>query len=186
MSDTHPVMLRYGNTEDFSFPLILIVGREPNRKTGESTDQLGGLPFNEKSKSNDAEQFNNNRCAFWNISFATLATKNDSTTKEIKEDFTCRNACPIIITDASPIAIPNKNSKKQMERNGIGETKFKEQLEKIFKHKELLSRVKLVIFSGLDHGVYKFFKDEFVNFRDKNGFDFVINDKVPFFYPTNF
>jgi hypothetical protein len=73
-----------------------------------------------------------------------------------------------------------------MERKGIGEIKFRQQLEKIFKHKELLSRVKLVIFSGLDHGVYKFFKDEFVNYRDKNGFDFVINDKVPFFYPTNF
>jgi hypothetical protein len=80
MSNTHPVILRYKNTEDFSFPLILIVGREPNIESGESDDLLGDLPFDGKGTRTNGKPFNNNRCAFWNVSFATLATKNGSNT----------------------------------------------------------------------------------------------------------
>ncbi len=188
MSNTHPVMLRYKNTHLHSFPLILIVGREPNNDPdSESTYESNGLPFNKGIDENTGKEFNNTKCAFWNIAFGKFAKVNGTHTQQIKKDFEYREACPIIFTDASPIGIPNEKGNKWRERKKLGELKFKEQLEKIFKQKDLLIRVKLVIFSGLDRdkNVYEYFKKEFETYKNDHGYDFRINENVPFFYGTN-
>ncbi len=186
---THPVMLAYEHTEEHDFPLILIVGREPNRpnknENSESINCVRSIPFTGKGKNPDGKKFNNNNCAFWNISFGLLAFANGSSTNIIKKDFIDRRACPIIFTDASPIGLPNEKANKFIEREKIGNQKFKEQVEKIFNQKELLKRVQLVIFSGLSHPVYNYFKTEFEDHKKSNGYDFTINKDVPFFFGSN-
>lgn len=183
----HPVMLRYVNTHLYNFPLVLIVGREPNNDPdSESTDEPGGLPFNEEGPDKKSKEYYNfKRCAFWNTAFGKFAKANGTHTQQIKKDFEDREACPIIFTDASPIGIRNEKVNKWREREKIGELKFKEQIEKIFKQKDLLSRVKLVIFSGLDRTVYDDFKETFEIYKKDHGYDFKINKNVPFFYGNN-
>ena len=188
MNDKHPVMLAYKETERHTFPLILIIGREPNNNTGsESEDRIGSIPFKEKGtriRNGKEEKYNNAYCSFWNNSFGILAKQKGIKTSAIKKEFEERKACPIIFSDASPNAISNDFFNKDSERKKVNADKVKDQLNKIFNQKHLLLRVRLVIFSGLGNDHYKDFKDEFKS-RSKNIYSFEINESVPFFYGTN-
>lgn len=188
MNDKHPVMLAYKETERHTFPLILIIGREPNNNTGsESEDRIGSIPFKEKGtrmRNGKEEKYNNAYCGFWNNSFRILAKPNGNNTSAIKEKFKERKACPIIFSDASPNAISNDLFNKDSQRKKVNSNKIKDQINKIFNQRHLLLRVKLVIFSGLGNDLYKDFKDEFKN-RSKDIYSFEINENVPFFYGTN-
>ncbi len=81
-----------------NFPLVLIVGREPNNTT-ESDGSIGNIPFEEKGiDAITGKKYNNQKCAFWNIAFGLLGS-----TKEIKKMISEKLFCPIVFTRVSEI-----------------------------------------------------------------------------------
>lgn len=177
----HPIMLGYEQTFEKKFPLIMIVGREPNTETMSKTDgSLGGLPFTEKGIDINGKPYNNQRCSFWNIPFGLFARYNHLNISEIKTLFIQKQSCPLIFTDASPIAIENSVISKYPIRKDID---ISNQVDMIFSKQEIMHRVQLVIFSGLQSPVFNTFKTLFK--ERSNKYTIHINDEMPFFYGTN-
>ncbi|MEI6184194.1 MAG: hypothetical protein WCP65_01610 [Bacteroidota bacterium] len=179
----HPIMLGYEQTFEKKFPLIMIVGREPNTETMSKTDgSLGGLPFTDKGIDINGKSYNNQRCSFWNIAFGTFARYNQLNIREIKTLFVKKKACPLIFTDASPIAILNSVNNKYEIRKEIDQS-ILDHVEMIFSKEEIIQRVKHVIFSGLQNPVYNTFKTQFIERANKYAIH--INADMPFFYGTH-
>jgi hypothetical protein len=143
---THPLILAFGSTYEKDFPLILIVGREPNNETV-SDKSFGYYDF---------RMFP--RCAFWNLSFKLFGSFNGLTTTEIKQEFVSRNTSPIIFTDASSKGVLNKVTSKHKVRNSLTEEDFNNQVDSIFANEKLAIRIKLIILSGLSSNIYQDFK----------------------------
>ena len=183
ISMAHPIILGYEQTFEKNFPLIMIVGREPNTETMSKTDgSLGGIPFTDKGIDINGKPYNNQRCSFWNIAFGTFARYNQLNIREIKTLFVQKKACPLIFTDASPVAILNSVNNKNDIRKGIDELILKH-VNMIFFKEEIIQRVKLIIFSGLQNQVYNTFKTLFIERANKYAIH--INADMPFFYGTN-
>ncbi|MBB4039945.1 hypothetical protein GGR34_001592 [Microvirga flocculans] len=95
----HPSFLYYGETVARSFPLILVIGREPQVdkpvSPGAGTYDFRGSP----------------RCGFWN-SAAGLAARYSGvpgmTTAAIKRVFHAAQAAPLVFADALPIGLSDK------------------------------------------------------------------------------
>ncbi len=166
---SHPLLLKYQQTDQLNFPLILVIGREPN--TNDLSDGLVG--------DYDFEKYP--KCAFWNVAFSLLARVIGSTRKEIKEELRRQQAAPLLFSDAFAQGIENKVNNKLIIRNGQVST-ANDQVEALFKYTYLLDRVSLIILSGLDHKVYDNFKSKIYN-RLKRSNTTII--ELPFFYPTN-
>ena len=69
---THPIISVYGNTDSKCFPIILVVGREPN-SAAKFVNTIGQYDFEEYP-----------RCSFWNISYSIIG-------EIINEKWNCRN-----------------------------------------------------------------------------------------------
>lgn len=146
---THSAILAFRQTEKKEFPLILVVGREPNNDSV-SDKKVGTYDFTE---------FPN--CAFWNIAFKLVGAYNGLTTVQIKQLFLQQNASSVIFTDASPKAIVNKVKNKNAIRLTLTDEEVIEHVDAIFANEGLLKRVKLVLFSGLEDTKYTKFKTLF-------------------------
>jgi len=171
--ELHPLILHYSQTTQHDFPLILVVGREPNNDSI-SDKKLGCYDF-------DAPQ--NRRCAFWNVAFSILGKFNGVSTKQIKQELLRRGASPIIFTDAFPNGIKNSVLNKRLIRKSQ-EKDLLEQVSDIFSHKEIIERTKLILLSGLHDEIFCPFKTlvlEKVK-AESHGIEVCC---VPFFYPTN-
>lgn len=166
---THPLILAFRQTYNHKFPLVLVIGREPNHDSI-SDGSLGHYDFTAYQK-----------CSFWNVAFSVLGKFNAITTKKIKHEFLRREASPIVFADAFPMGIKNfivdKHSIRKMQLEDLVN-----QANAIFLHKNIIERTSLIIFSGLSHTIYDQFKalistkSEKYNIRTIN---------APFFYPTN-
>lgn len=144
---THPLLLSFGQTYEKDFPVILVVGREPNNET--ISDKSFGFY--------DFTKFPN--CAFWNLAFKLVGSYNSLTTTQIKQKFIAHNCSPIIFTDASSKGILNKVAAKNEVRNSLKKEDFNAQVDAIFADEKLTKRVKLIILSGLSSNVYNDFKE---------------------------
>jgi hypothetical protein len=166
---SHPLILKYEQSDQLNFPLILVIGREPN--TNDVSDGLvGNYDFDKYPK-----------CAFWNVAFSLLARIIESTRKEIKEKFRKQQAAPLLFSDAFAQGIENRvNNKLSIRTEQV--LAANDQVEAIFKHSYLLNRVKLIILSGLERKVYDNFKSKIHIRLQQSG---VIIIELPFFYPTN-
>lgn len=165
----HPLILAHSQTYDRKFPLILVVGREPNNSSV-SNGEIGLYDFVKHS-----------RCAFWNVAFSIFGKINGLQCKETKNEFLRRKASPILFTDAIPQGIENTVSKKHDLRNAHLKSTT-EHVDAIFKHNDVINRVSLVLLTGLNDPMYYEFKKEI----EKRLLEFEIPVKeVPFFYPTN-
>lgn len=152
---THSAILAFGQTEKKEFPLILVVGREPNNNSI-SDKKVGKYDFIKHS-----------RCAFWNISFKLFGIFNGLTTIQIKQLFLQQNASPLIFTDASPKGIPNEINDKNAIRLTLTDEEIIEHVDAIFANVEILKRVKLVLLSGLEDKKYNKFKTLFIQQASK-------------------
>ena len=77
MSTTHPVMLAYEQTKNTAIPLILVVGREPNKGSGISVSCVEDIPFRkviEIDEDGKKKKIHFSRCGLWNISFKIIIT----------------------------------------------------------------------------------------------------------------
>jgi len=166
---SHPLLLKYQQTEQFNFPLILVIGREPN--TNDVSDEsVGNYDFEDYPK-----------CAFWNVAFSLLARIIGSTRKGIKAEFKKQQAAPLLFSDAFAQGIENRVNDKLIIRSGQAEA-ANDQVEALLKHTYLLGRVKMIILSGLEHKVYDNFKTEIYNRLQNTNVTII---ELPFFYPTN-
>lgn len=167
---THSAILTYGQTVQKEFPLIMIIGREPNNSTM-SDSTLGEYKF---------EDFPN--CAFWNLSFSLLASYNSTTTFEVKQAFQKVKTSPIIFTDASPRGIPNKEVNKKQFRKLLTQKEFQHQVDTIFSNAKLISRVKLIFLSGLEDISFSYFTNQLSNKALQHS---IHTKKIPFLFGNN-
>lgn len=166
----HPLISIFSETASRSFPLILVIGREPNTALAISAD-VGLYDFRMYP-----------RCGFWNISYKMVAHKADLSTSDLKSLCIQRHSSPIIYTDALPIGLPYGVRYKDMYRSKILETQIKQHITNIFAHFALIARVQLVVLSGLHDSGFKCSK-KLISQECQDRDIMCIN--VPFFHGVN-
>lgn len=134
--NSHPALQSYAATVTKSFPLILVFGREPN------TDfEISGV--------HDLYDFDAApNCAFWNISYATIAATVKLSARELKDRCRSAGASPLVYADALPIGILNSVANKRA-RRAVDPTRVDEHMARVFGFTPLISRVDLVVMSGI-------------------------------------
>ena len=118
------------------YPLILIVGREPNCDQP-ICNTVGIYDFRKSS-----------RCGFWNASYALAARVVNLTTGQLKQRCIQLNGSPLLYADAMPQGLLNSVPNKRLQRENIEEEAIRIHIANIFR-KPILRRVVLVILSGL-------------------------------------
>ena len=168
--DSHPILLTFGRTTQLAFPLILILGREPNTAK-KTTNQIGSYDFREYP-----------RCGFWNTSYGMVARLLNIPTRELKRWCVEKESSPIIYADAFPTGIENAVVNKWNIRNNLSRESAIGHIESIFSYQQILSRVALVILSGLESTSFRAFvqKIEAESLVRK-----IPCIQMPFFYGTN-
>ena len=142
----HPTILTFGETVQRTFPLLLVIGREPNRPLGEEVENtVKHFPLNHDPK-----------CCFWNRSHAQLARIGGNTTaQEFRKLCQISKASPIIYAGSLGICIPNGCRDKDERRwkwvNDPENVIF--HIGNIFSH-PIIKRVQLAILSGLQAEVF--------------------------------
>ena len=202
-SDHHGILLSFGTTIDHAFPLILIIGREPNTDLRIVND-LGKYDFREAP-----------HCGFWNTSYGTIARigagstlpavsaaqaanqteahpphsadaqrlKNKTlTTRQLKQLCVLKQSSPIIYADALPIGLKYHVVGKHDYRSQIAPETIHQHIANIFAHTILIDRVRLVLTSGLQDQAFE---------RAKHWIEHICQERhtaimhLPFFYGNN-
>lgn len=133
----HPLIQSYANTLAHTFPLILVIGREPN------TD----LPITTDHGHYDFRAYPN--CGFWNIAYSTVARTVQLTTGQFKQRCQDDNGAPIIFADALPIGLKQAVGNKQVYRAALSPEAITQHIARLFAYQPLISRVRLVMTAGL-------------------------------------
>jgi hypothetical protein len=105
MSEAHPAIAVYGDTAERSFPLLMVVGREPNSVNNGPSKGVATYCF---------DRDDGPRCAFWNTSYGIAARSVGLSTRELKARCRSERASPIIYADALPITIRNQTRNKKL------------------------------------------------------------------------
>jgi len=153
--DTHPLICYYKNTLKKDFPLILIVGREPNHDS----------PFDNTVRDYDFDQPDGKKSSMWNKSYGLFRFINQiDSTSEFKDICRKKEGSPILFTNLSPKPVLNSKSTKQKTKTRLNTplSEYKNHFKKIFS-KKILKRVSLIVIS--------------VDCKE-------LNDKVPLFAKT--
>jgi hypothetical protein len=170
MSQEHPILCLFGDSVRATFPLILIIGREPN------ADQpvgnfIGTYDFRRAS-----------RCAFWNTSYGVLGRIAGMPTAALKQHCIRQGGSPIVYADALPQGILNRVGDKQQRRAALAASGIARHIDNLFSHHALLDRVALVIISGLGGVPFAGARESIEQHcRERN----LPLARVAFFYPTN-
>ena len=133
----HPIISLYRNTREGSFPLILIIGREPNDDM-EMRYEVGEYNFDKKP------------VPFWNLPYALLGAMINKTRKEFQDICREKQSSPIAFADISPRPIRSGANDKQTIRKTFTTKDYLDHL-RIIASKTVFKRVKLIVFSGLDY-----------------------------------
>lgn len=142
-SRTHPNLVAYQKTATKDFPLMLVVGREPNESIPVSPT-LGTYDF----KAHPA-------AAFWNMAYRLLARSDQSPnfgTGELKQLCIQKQSSPIVFADALPITHPYGSGVPKPE---VGENAIKEHVNSVLGHNEVIGRVRIAFLSGHKREPYK-------------------------------
>ena len=169
----HPTLSVFGATASATFPLILVVGREPNTALP-TVPGIGAYDFRWAP-----------RCGFWNTSYGAIARVLGMPTWQLKALCAKQNASPIVYADTLPIGLPNHVGNKDKHRAMLIEnhwTRIEEHIPAIFAHDDLTVRVHLILASGLYEPT---FEKPFALLRQEAGRHSIPTIKVPFFYGTN-
>lgn len=133
----HPMIQSYANTLAHTFPLILMIGREPNTALPISTDH-GQYDFRAYP-----------HCGFWNIAYSTVARTVQLTTAQFKQMCHEQQGAPIIFADALPIGLKQAINNKNSYRLQLTTAAIAQHIARIFTYEPLLHRVQFVVTSGL-------------------------------------
>ncbi len=138
----HPILCLFGKSAHAAFPLILVIGREPNGVLTVS-NVVGTYDFRRAP-----------RCAFWNTAYGVAARILGTTTLALKQRCVEQDGSPIVFADALPQSIPNGTWAKHLERAAMPTADILLHVEHLFSHQALIGRVRLVIASGLQGDVF--------------------------------
>jgi hypothetical protein len=108
----HPLMYVLGNTQQYNFPLILTIGREPNYDG--AIDKSIGIINNQEFRSMSG--------GVWVTAYTQIAKQYygpSATSKKLKDTFIKRDASPIVFSNAFPTAILNHVKEKACIRTKI-------------------------------------------------------------------
>jgi hypothetical protein len=139
MIDPDPALVCLGDTEQDTYPLVLIFGREYNG-SGSVGSYIGTYDFSLSPHS-----------AFWNRAYGVIDRLSESCgfkTLCIKE-----NRSPIVFSNVFPVPIPSIKPKKNELRQEIDPKVLKEHITFIFSC-SILARVRLVMVSLGDGKVF--------------------------------
>lgn len=170
MSGEHPIILYYDETATAKFPLILIIGREPN------SDQIIANTTGQYDFSNHP------RCGFWNTSYGMLARVVGLDTRGLKQQCIARHSSPIIYADSLPHGLPNHVADKRIYRSKITEADTEAHITNVFSHRQLIDRVQIVVMSGLHNEVFSYAREAIARRCALKAIPVV---HLPFFYGTN-
>jgi len=143
VSGEHPIIAYYGETDAARYPLILVIGREPNANqviantVGQYDFRLAPL------------------CGFWNTSYGMLARVVGLDVRGLKKLCVERRGSPLIYADSLPHCLPNTTANKRAYRDRVATEKVVTHIASIFSHRELVDRVGLVIMSGLRSSLFR-------------------------------
>lgn len=166
----HPLITGYKKTLERSFPLILVIGREPNSNV-QFIDKVGLYDFDEAP-----------RCAFWNMAYKLVAELDNMTVRQFKQICRLHNSSPIIFSDALCLPIKSEIRNKTKIRGELSHKDIGQHINNIFA-KSILTRVKLILLSGLNRKEFQYSNAKFVRICSENNFQF---QEIPFLYPTNY
>lgn len=136
----HPCISYYGaRTLCSTFPLLLVIGREPNCAQPVSR-HVGTYDFAASPK-----------CGFWNASYSLAAATSPQalTARGLKESCSAKSASPILYADALPSGLLNSVRDKRTPRLAVSSEAIDEHVASVLSHDHLIGRVKLVLLSGL-------------------------------------
>lgn len=133
----HPIMSVYGrNTLQADFPLILVVGREPN----------DDLPMGDAVGYHEFKQ----AVPFWDLTYTLVAESIGRKGMELKGICKVLQSSPIAFTDISSKPVLSGDKRKQRTRETLTSHDYVEHLQSVAS-KPVFERVQLVIFSGLTY-----------------------------------
>lgn len=138
---SHPLMYVLGKTQEDKFPLILVMGREPNCD-GRLDDSIAIMP----------DGFKSMRSGVWVTAYTQIAKQycgDKATAGDLKKICFERDASPIVFSNALPMAIPHSVKNKEKIRNELSEKDICDHIAKIFEN-PIAKRFRLVI----QHGAY--------------------------------
>jgi len=139
----HPILCLFGNSADATFPLILVIGREPNGPYP-VTNRIGSYDFRSAP-----------RCAFWNTAYGVAARILGTNTRELKQRSVLKDGSPVVFADALPQSIPNGTAAKHIRRGALSAMDVLRHVDNLFSHEAVIGRVQLVIASGLQDDNFK-------------------------------
>ncbi|MEZ2407335.1 hypothetical protein AB6806_11005 [Bosea sp. RCC_152_1] len=167
----HACLISYAGTADASFPLILVVGREPNEDLPPS-EEAGDYNFRKSG-----------RCAFWNVAYSLFGSVANPprSTRQIKAEAEAAGASPILFADALPITLRHAARNKVAQRLAIEDAAIERHVAAVFSHRSLINRVRVIILSGLGPS----FERSVAAYRRLAEERGIALAELPFFYPTN-
>lgn len=136
-TNLHPALLYYRSTREQVFPLVLVIGREPNTEMSMGS-HAGPYNFREYPYT-----------GIWNIAYSLVAEEVSLKGWKLKRICEKVGSSPIVFGNALPVgiksAVPNKLPYRLAAQN-----KARQHVQNVFAPDELISRVGLVLISGLD------------------------------------
>jgi len=138
---SHAVLLYYKQTLSHCFPLILVVGREPN-STEPIDDSIGEYDWAKAPT------------GFWATANEVVAEVAGLGPAAYKAQCRARKASPVVISNAMRQSVPDGSGRQRRERAAATKDLIAQHLANLFRHSELLSRVECVVFSGLEDDVF--------------------------------
>jgi hypothetical protein len=184
-SSNHPALIFYGSTRDprHRFPLILVVGREPNHSA--PVEMVAGPYDFDGLTPQDRKAARN--CGFWNMAYRIAGRMHDMgdpsrSASWLKDHCRQRRCSPIIIADAIPQGQLNAVGDKSIVRQQMRE-RLDAHARGIFAlDPAVTKRVGLVLLSGLDGTV---FEPSAQAIRDEAGRRQIPCQAIPFLSPMN-
>jgi hypothetical protein len=135
----HPILTYFGQTRSRSFPLAMFIGREPNTSLAIGKG-IGPYDFRNHYP----------KGKFWDNAYGVLAEVSESTGQHLKRLCIKSNASPIVFGNSLPIGIEGKIRDKRINRKAVAPEEAAKHIGNIFAQSELVTRVQIVIASGLD------------------------------------
>jgi hypothetical protein len=136
----HPIISVYGrNTLQKDFPLILVVGREPNDDLPMG-NAVGYYKFKKP-------------VPFWDLAYSLISESIGKRGMELKSLCKERRSSPIAFADISSKPVLSGDKRKQRIRGTLASPDYEKHLQKVAS-KPIFQRVHLVIFSGLDYPIW--------------------------------
>lgn len=170
MRQEHPILCLFGASENATFPLILVIGREPNADKP-VTNFLGPYDFRLAP-----------RCGFWNTAYGVAARILGVRTWALKQRCVQQDGSPIVFADALPQGILNHVGGKDVRRATIPPNDVLRHIDNLFSHKPIMNRVGLVIVSGLGDSTFALARQSIERQCSERHLPLA---RVAFFYPTN-